>query len=64
LILFNYTTSNSVLFKVKGFWIRHAIDDSLEVSLLTALRAGEGAKWGEAFSGHGVKIWVGTDRFS
>ena len=61
MILFNYTTTNCILFKVKGFRIRHAIDDSLEVSLLPALRAGEGAKWRATFSGHRLIVVRTTD---
>ena len=51
-ISWNTATTYGILFKVEGFRIRHAIDDSLEISLLTALWAGEGAKCWAAFSGH------------
>ena len=41
---------------------RHPVNDSLEISFLGALWAGKGAKCWAAFSGHGVKILVGTDK--
>jgi hypothetical protein len=56
LIFFNQTSTNCILFKVKSFWIRHAVDDSLEISLLGALWAGEGAKSWAAVSGHSWNI--------
>jgi hypothetical protein len=40
----------------------HPVNDSLEISLLGALWAGEGAKRWATFSGHGLKVWVGTDK--
>jgi len=36
----------------------------LQKCLLLALWAGERAKRWAAFSGHGVKIWVGTDKMN
>ena len=40
---------------------RHAVDDSLEVSLLTALWAGESTKCWAAFSGHRLIVVRTTD---
>ena len=57
----HYATSNGIFFKVE-IMTRHAVDDPLEVSLLGALWADEGAKWRATFSCHGVKIWVGADK--
>jgi hypothetical protein len=61
LIIKNKAPTNCIFFEVE-VKSRHPIDDSLEISLLTALWAGKGAKCWAAFSGHGWKLQPTTDK--
>jgi hypothetical protein len=56
------TPTHRILLKVKGFRIRHAIENGSERSYLSATRADESADSFAAFSGHGERVGEGADK--
>ena len=56
------TPTHCILLKVKGFRIRHAVENCSESAYLSAIRADESADSFAAFSGHGERVGEGTDK--
>jgi len=56
------TSTNCILFEVKGFRIWHAVNDLSECADLSATRTEESTDPFVAFSGHGERVGAGADK--